>query len=100
MKELTLKSPAYMHGERAMSDLDLLRNVVAAVPAQGMTLGEMSARLRLLDALNSCTGDVLRLEDQDAALLTTTFQAARFVVLHPAIVDLGARLATMPKAVA
>lgn len=57
---------------------------IGQVPAGGFTPAEMRSRIRVIDALEAA-GDVLTLEDADAAVLKTCVNAAKWQVIHVGI---------------
>lgn len=79
MKAITLQSEG-----RKFKPGDILRSVCETAP-EGVQIGEMRQRLRILDALDKANGQ-LTLEDADHALLRSLLGKFRFAVAHADIV--------------
>jgi hypothetical protein len=62
-------------------------------PTEGLTLKEVSNRLRILDVLQaSKAGETIRLEDADHERLMKIIDGLRFAVVHPVIVEFVAAM--------
>lgn len=66
---------------------------VLSLPPQGCNFNDMRRRMKVMDAIEACTGDELILEDADFELLKGAFNAFPFRLVHKDIVAVGETLA-------
>ena len=93
MKYLTMK----VDQVRGQSTAAVLTTCVNGPTKNGLSVGEMRSRIRLLDAIDNA-GPVLALEDAEASVLKACFDAMKWSVVDLGIVDLADALAGMPSA--
>lgn len=68
-----------------------------ADPQRGMPVDEIRERIKILDKLDSCTGDVLELEDAEASKLNQCVQHMHWAALHKDILTFTDDVKTMPQ---
>ena len=90
MKHIELKTIEGMHDEKPLkiAYLDQLKAVMS-VPQDGRSadLSEVRRSIRVLDALESCDGKVLNLEDADFEFLKQRVFAARWPIISPLVIQ-------------
>lgn len=59
---------------------------VLSLPPQGMNVGEMRRRMKVMDKIEAATGEVLTLEDAEYDIIKSAFQTFPFRLGHKDLV--------------
>jgi len=88
MKKIVLRSDTAQMGNERIASATLLKMVAGNSPNKALTVDEMRKRVHILDALESSSGDVLFLEDEDHRCLSDAIQGFPWSAANKALLQI------------